>query len=262
MAENSFAATVGKFGLGAGVGFGLYWLFRNLGFGEGGGFGGGRGERDAGQGPEAPVPSPPTPLPKDTEPLLFVVLHPEGLTDFGKGPDVATRAQRDAVAQLIDLGTETLTPREIYRRAGAVIRDKTSRPLSIDELIARIKAGSRDDVRLINMGSIRSGTWTDVLDALMSAGINHWKLWEQAPADRQPSGHRPAEPPKGPKWDLYTRMRGVGNPNKDGHYLFENAGTAYWGLDRRIDGKEPPLVSGWGRGQYSASSSVGRGYYR
>lgn len=263
MADDSAAATIGKFGLGLGAGFGLYWLIRNLGFGRGGGFGGGPGDREAGQGPEAPhqAPIPAPVLPKDAEPLLFVVLHPEGVTDFGKGPDVVTRARRDAVAKRVDLGTETLTPRDIYRRAGAVIRDKSAKPLSIDELIARVKAGSRDDVRLINMGSIRSGTWDDVLDALMNAGINHWRLWEQAPADRQPSGQRPAEPPKGPKWDLYTKSTAADNPDKNGHYLFNNVGTAYWGLDRRIDGKEPPLVSGYGRGQYG-TFSVGRGHYR
>jgi hypothetical protein len=39
VAENSPAATIGKFGIGLGAGFGLYWLIRNLGYGAGGGFG-------------------------------------------------------------------------------------------------------------------------------------------------------------------------------------------------------------------------------
>lgn len=249
--NNSFASGLGKGVLGVGVGFALYFLIRNLRLGGGFGFGGEPGAREAGsEAPSVPSPRPEPPLPKDTEPLLFVVFHPEGVSDFGKGSDLATRARREAAFHRIDLGTEMVTPREIYRRAGAAIRDKAAKPLSIDEVIARAKAGGRDDVRLINLGGIRAGTWDDVLDTLMGSGINHWTLWEQAPADRQPSGSRPGEPYKGPKWDLYRKTPRSDNPDEAGHYIFEYAGTAHWGLDRRLHDKEPSRVSGNVRGYY------------
>lgn len=252
--NNSRAGAVGKGVLGIGVGFTLYFLIRNFRLGGEFGVGGGAGDHEAGRGtggPPAPAPArDPKPAPQDVEPLLFIVFHPEGRQAFGKDPDIATRARRDAVFHRIDLGTETVTPREIYRRAGAAIGNRSVKPVLIDEVIARVKAGGRDDVRLISMGSIRQGTWDDVLDALMGAGISHWKLWEQAPADRQARGHRPAEPPKGPRWDHYQKQQTSDNPTKTGHYFFDNVGTAYWNLDRRIEDKEPPRVSGNTRGQY------------
>ena len=73
MAENSSAATVGKFGVGLGVGFALYFLIRNLGFGGGFGFGGGRGERGA----EDVTP----PMPRDEQRLEFVMVGPTTLVD-------------------------------------------------------------------------------------------------------------------------------------------------------------------------------------
>lgn len=259
MAKNndSVVGDVGKGVLGIGVGFALYFLIRNFRFGGGFGIGGGAGDREEGRGTGGPsIPVGPEPLPKDVEPLLFVVFHPPGLKDTDdRAADVATRARREAAFHRIDLGTEEIRPRAIYRRAGAAITNKSLKPLSLDDVIARVKAGGRDDVRLINMGSIRSGTWGDVLDALMGGGIKHWTLWEQAPADRQPSGRRPAEPYKGPTWALHNKHHSVGNPDKKGHYLFDNVGTAYWNLDRSLDPADaPPKVSGNTRGYYGRAS--------
>ena len=136
-------------------------------------------------------------------------------------------------------------------------RDKGTPPLSLDDVIARIKAGSRDDVRLISSGSIRRGTWNDVKDGLMAAGIKHWLLWQEFPADR-----RPGEPSKPSRWDLYDKVAAVGNPDKAGHYLVANRGTAYWNLARPAGSKDPaPRVSGNARGEYGSTSRVDRGYY-
>lgn len=261
MAENSTAATIGKFGLGLGAGFGLYWLIRNLGFGAGGGFGGERGE---GTGAPTPGPSPeisaPPSIPRDEVPLLLVASHPKGATDFGKLPDPTSRARHDVVLHRLDLGTEDMALDEMYRRMGAMLRSGNVPAMSLDEAIARIKAGGRDDVRLITPGSIRQGSWDDVLDALMAAGINHWKVWKDL--------YQPHEKPypgyvwRSPHWELYGPVSAVDNPNKAGHYLVTNRGTAYWNLTQAKDGKEAPRVSGWGRGHYGANRSVGRGYYR
>lgn len=127
--------------------------------------------------------------------------------------------------------------------------------MTLDEAIARIKAGGRDDVRLMTSGAMRSGTWDDAKDALMAAGIKHWLLWEEAPADRKPGA--PAKPPR---WELFDKHDSVGNPDKKGHYLVENRGTAYWNI--KGDSDPAPRVSGNGRGHYGVSRSAGRGCYR
>ncbi len=264
MAENSSAETVSKFGVGLGVGFALYFLIRNFGFGGGFGFGGASGDGTAAPGTAAPEPSaplPPPPISRDVQPLLFVAVHPDGFKGTSKLLDPASRTRRDAIFRRIDLGTAELSPDEVYRRMSETLRrerDKGTPPISLDDLIGRVKAGGRDDVRLVTPGSIRQGTWDDVKDALMAAGIKHWLLWQELPADR-----RPGEPPKLPRWDLHDKVDAVGNPDKAGRYLVENRGTAYWNLERPAAGSNPaPRVSGNARGQYGAASRVGRSYNR
>ena len=266
--NNSAAGSIGKGVLGFDVGFALLYLLR---LGGGFGLGGRRGEEGAGRGPEVPSPAPGPPQPRDAEPLLFVVFHPEGFKERDKAPDPAERARRDAAFKQIDLGAELVEAEEIYRRAGRAIRDAATRPLSIDEVAARVKAGGRDDVRLVNMGSIRSGTWDDALMTLTDAGINHWRLWQEAPADR-----KPGSAPTAPVWDLYMLREKVtpvdptlhpqptfsrrngglvvasdtsSTANRSGQrYIWDNRGTAHWNLAG--PGREPPLVSGNDRGHY------------
>ena len=262
MAESSPAAAVGKFGLGLGVGFALYLLIRNLGFGGGDGRGDGTAATPSGPPVPAPPPTPRLPpIPRDDQPLLYVAVHPDGFKEASKLADPSSRARLDSIFRRIDLGTAELSADEVYRRMTDVLRrerDKGTPPLLLDDVIARIKAGGRDDVRLITPGSIRQGTWADVKDALMAAGIKHWLLWQEVPAD-----HRPGEPPKPSRWDLYDKVDAVGNPDKTGHYLVENRGTAYWNLGRSAGSKDPaPRVSGNARGQYGAASRIGRGCYR
>ena len=259
MAENSSAEGVVKFGLGLGVGFGLYLLIRNLGFGGGLGFGGERGDAGRGDGASAPPqpssPPMPEPLPRDEQPLLYVAIHPADFKAGSKLSDPASRARLDAVFRPIDLGTAKLSVDEVYLRMSDALRrgrDQGTPPLSLDEVIARVQAGGRDDVRLITTGNIRSGTWDDVKDALMTVGIKHWLLWKEAPADR-----KPGEAPTPSRWDLYDKVAAVGNPDKTGHYLVENRGSAFWNLSHPADVKDPaPRVSGNVRGEY------GRGHYR
>jgi hypothetical protein len=257
VADDSPAAVVAKLGLGIGVGFALYHLIRNLRFGGGFGFGGERERGDGTTGP-APSPSPPAPstpvpsIPRDDQPLLFVAIHPDGFKGASKLPDPTSRARLDVVFRRIDLGTAELSPDEVYSRMTDVLRrerDKGTPPLVLDDVIARVKAGGRDDARLISPGSVRQGTWDDAKDALMAAGIKHWLLKQEFPADR-----KPGDPPKRSRWDLYDKVAAVGNPDKAGHYLVENRGTAYWNLK-----DSAPHVSGTAgnmRGQY------GRGYGR
>lgn len=249
MARNSVAGSVGKGALGFGVGFALYFLIRNLRFGGGFGLGGGRGDEETGRGPSAPTaPSerPGPPLPKDIDPLLFVVFHPEGFkVDDQRDPDMAKRVLRNARFHRIELGAEKISPDEIYRRAGRAIADKTSRPQQLDEVIARVKAGGRDDVRLIDMGNIVQGTWDDVMGSFADSGINRWELWEEAPADR-----KPGSAPKLPVWHLYKlALRFPPNHPSGRRYTWENVGTGHWNLARPGE-KEPPRVSGNARGEY------------
>ena len=252
MARDSAVGSVGKGALGFGVGFVLYFLIRNFRFGGGFGIGEGRAERgdEAGRGPDAPVPSKPPrpstpPLPKDTDPLLFVVFHPEGFKiEDQRDPDMAKRVLRNALFQRIDLGTEKIAPEEIYRRAGRAIEDKARRPLRLDEVISRIKAGGRDDVRLIDMGNIIQGTWDDVMGSLADSGINRWELWEEVPADRKPGAA-----PKSPVWHLYKLALRFPPDHPSGRrYTWENVGTGHWNL--APSGEKEPRVSGNARGEY------------
>ena len=253
MAEESSAGGVVKFGLGLGAGFGLYFLIRNLRLGGGFGFGGSRGDGTtaAPSGPSLPETST---LPRDEQPLLYVAAHPEGFQEASKLSDPTSRARRDAIFLPIDLGTAALSSDDVYRRMTDALRssrDKATPALSLDDVVRRIKAGGRDDVRLITPGSIRQGTWDDVKDALLGAGIKHWLLWHEFPADR-----RAGEASKPSRWDLYDKVSAAGNPDKNGHYLVENRGSAYWNLGRSQD--QIPHVSGNARGQYGS----GRGYYQ
>lgn len=157
MAENSAGGSVVKFGLGLGVGFGLYLLISNLGLGGGLGFGGERG--DAGRGEAAPTPPPP--MPRDEQRLEFVMVAPTTLDN--KTP--AFRGPGD----------------KIY---------------SLDEMIARIKAGGRTDVLLKVRGDVISGPADDAEAQITQAGID---LWKPAPPplfpERQPADVNP-EPVK------------------------------------------------------------------
>lgn len=265
MADNSSAETISKFGVGVLVGGALYFLVRNLGFG-GFGFGGSAGSRDEGTagprpGPSVPpVPGPPVPIPRDARPLLYVVAEPDGLHELSKLADPTSRARVEAIFRPVELGTAELSADDVYRRMSDVLRrgrDADTPPLSIDDVIARVKAGGRDDVRLISTGAIRQGTWDDVKDALMAVGIKHWLLWQEAPADRKPG--QPAQPSR---WDLYDMFTAVGNPDKNGHYLVEKRGTAFWNLSKN---PTAPVVSGSAgnaRGHYGAVTWLGASYHR
>jgi hypothetical protein len=258
--ENSAAATVGKFGLGLGVGFGVYLLIRHLGFGGAGGAGGSGAARGPGiPRPSAPLPSPLPPLPRDAQPILLWVEPVDRLkrTPRSELSDPASRARQDVVFLVIDLGS-TQTLAELNERVRARVMEllaKRTSPMTLDEVIARIKAGGRDDVRLMTSGGILAGTWDDVKDALMAAGIKHWLLWKEFPADR-----KPGEPAKPPHWELFDKFSAVDNPNKMGHYLVEKRGTAYWNLEG--DKEASPHVAGDGDFQYGTVRGVGRGYYR
>ena len=252
MAENSAAGGVVKFGLGLGVGFGLYLLIRNFGFGGGLGLGGG-GARGEGQAPSAPGPSETPPIPQDEQPLLFWVEPSDDLKQRGersKLADPASRTRDDARFYLLDLSAVS-TADQLKKRVSELVKkvlDKELPPLSLDDVVARIKAGGRDDARLMSSGAILSGTWDDAREALLSAGIKHWLLWEERPADR-----KPGDPPKLPRWDLFDEVWQRGTP--------PSKGSAYWNLR----GTDPaPHVSGVGRGQYRTNHtiSVGRGSYR
>ena len=158
MAENSSAETVSKFGVGLGVGFALYFLIRNLGFGGGFGLGGGRGEaRDEG----APVPpSTPPPLPpmlRDEQRLEFVMVRPTTLDD----KTMAFRGPGDTI-------------------------------YSLEEMLARIKAGGRTDMTLKVRGDVISGPADNAEAAIKRAGID---LWESAPPPPFPEKQPGAKPP-------------------------------------------------------------------
>lgn len=217
MAEDRVAGILGRAALGGAVGFALFFLVTGL------------GSRERGRGRDSSL----LPLPRDAEPLLYVVVESEDAQKLPRPPDLATRARRDVRFRRLDLGAAKLLPDEIYRRMSDLLRREQGEgipPISVDDLIARVRAGGRDDVRLISTGAIRAGTRDDALNALMRAGIKNWKLWVEAPADR-----RPGQPPKPPRWDLYGEGDPVDNP----------AGTASWGL-----ALPEPRVSGDGRGHY------------
>lgn len=254
MAEGSLAEGLGKVMLGGAVGFGLYLFITGLGFG-GAGRGTGRGE---GRGETSPPPGPPMPppLPKDDRPLLYVLV--EQSPQPAIGPDPMTRSRQAAGFRRLDLGATEMSPDDLFARMTDVLRRERAAaipPISIDDLIARVKAGGRDDVRLISTGRERSGTFDDVLDALMAAGINHWKIWREAPADR-----KPGDPPKQPHWNGFRKVDAVGNPDKNGHFLVADMGSAGWNLSR-VDGAKEPRVSGNARGRYGRVD-LGRGAYR
>lgn len=260
MADNSSAETVSKFGVGVLVGGALYYLIRNLGFGGfGGSSGNGSGRDDGATGPR---PGPPVPaIPRDAQPLLYVVAEPDSLHELSKLSDPTSRARVEAIFRPIELGAAELSADEVYRRMSDVLRrgrDTGTPPLLIDDVIARIKSGGRDDVRLVSTGNIRQGTWADAKDALMAAGIKHWLLWQEAPADR-----KPGQPGQQSRWDLYDKVSAVGNPDKKGHYLVEDRGSAYWNLTKSAT--TAPAVSGSignARGQYGAVARPGARYHR
>lgn len=245
MADNSAAETLGKLTLGIGAGFGLYWLIRNFGFGDFG-LGGGPGDAhtDGGSAPSQSGPSLP-PRPRDTQPLFFW-MEPVPNKPRSKQADPIARTREDARFYLLELGPEEFTQDDLHRRLGTFAKDVVrgnGTPMSVDEVIARIKAGGRDDARLATSGATIQGTWDDAKDALMAAGIKHWLLWTEAPADR-----KPGKPPTPARWELFSKGAAADlNPDKNGHYRFEQVATAYWNL--RKD-PEPPRVSGNARGHY------------
>lgn len=257
--DDGIGSGIVKLGLGMGIGFAVYmWFGGSGGWGFGRGEGAGRGE-GRGEGPQPPQPPetlpptrPPAPaLPKDERPLLLWVVSTEGPAGKPKFPDPTSRARAEAGFRIVDLGSAELAANlwnpaqdELHKRVSEQLRrDDGTPPMSLDEVIARVKAGGRDDVRLMTSGGIRSGIFEDAKDALLAAGLKHWLLWEEAPADRKPGA-----PPKPARWDLYDKYSAVGNPDKTGHYHVENRGTAYWNLK-----DSAPHVSG---------AMVGRGYYR
>jgi hypothetical protein len=261
VARGSFAGNVGKgaLGVGVGVGFALFYFLRlGGGFGLGGsggsGGGGGRGE-GAGQAPSPTFPPgpPAPPPPKDALPLLFWVFEPADLKEMSKLPDPTSRTRVDARFLLMDLGTAEFTYDQLRARVREFLQGNyKARPaLSLDEVIARVKAGGRDDVRLMTSGGIRAGTYDDAKDALMAAGIKHWELWHEWPSDR-----KPGQPPKPALWNLYDADRAAGLfPDKNGHYYFRNMGSGFWNLRKDAS---PPTVSGDLRGYYGARAA-GRG---
>ena len=248
MAENSTAETLGKLTLGVGVGFGLYWLIRNFGFGGFGlGGGGGDARTDGGSAPSQPAPALP-PRPKDAQPLFFWMV-PVANTPRSKQLDPSARTRDDARFYLWELGADEFTQDEFQRRLGTfvtdVVRGGKGTPMSVDEVIARVKAGGRDDVRLDTSGATIQRTWDDAKDALMAAGIKHWILWKESPADR-----KPGKPPTPARWELFDKGTAVDlNPTKNGHYYVDRVGTAYWNLRKDL----APHVSGNTRGCYGRS---------
>lgn len=233
---------IGKVVLGGAVGFALFLLGTSWGT---------RG-RGIGGGEEAPSPPRPIPIPaptprstsKDKEPLLYVVVESE---DVGKPPastDVATRARSNVRFRRLDTDAK-VAPAEIRRRMAELLQREEKDgipPISVDEVIMRVQAGGRDDVRLINTGQIRARTMNDARDALMSAGIKHWILWEEAPADREPG--KPTSPPR---WELFDKDSAVTNPDNRGHYLFQTIRSAL------LPEESKPQISGEGRGYYGRS---------
>lgn len=155
MANNSPAASVGKFGLGAGVGFALYLLISGLGLGRGRGEGRGKGREPPSEPPRpkedeesaasTPTPTPPKPTPprpKDLERLTFVMTQP--------------------------LAAEPFNPMSFLLRA-------ENRTYSLGGMIARVKAGGRSDVALKIRGDTRTGSGDEALAFLKESGIEVWE---------------------------------------------------------------------------------------
>lgn len=167
MANNSPAAAVGKFGLGAGVGFALYLLIRNLSFGGGFRFGGERGEtRDEG------APAQPPSMPRDEQRLTFVMMRPTTLDD----------------------------KTAVFRGPGDTI-------YSLEEMIARIKAGGRADMILRIRGDVITGPAHAAEAAIKSAGIDIWKPAREKPPAPVVSGN--ARGQYGARYAV-SRRRGYG----------------------------------------------------
>jgi len=246
---------VAKFGLGIGAGLGLYWLITHVGFGGSGPGGGGLGTADGrAEGKPQPQPPAPTPLSKDDLPLLFWVEAP---TVRSKLSD-PSRAQADASFHLVDLGAAEVPGDQLRQRiVEALSRAKAKPPLRLDAMIARVRAGGRDDVRLMTSGGTIHGIWDDVKDALMTAGIKHWLLREEFPSDRKPGAA-----PKPPHWELFGKGAPDLNPDKNGHYHVELKSLSFWNVAKMLD-KLAPHVSGYGdRGHYAITwPERGRGYY-
>ena len=149
MAESSPAETVSKFGVGLGLGFALYFLIRNLRLGGGFGFGG-EGDVARGEGAPAPpsTPPPPPPMPRDEQRLTFVMVRPTT-------PDDKTMA---------------------FRGPGDKI-------YSLEEMLARIKAGGRTDMILKIRGDVITGPAHNAEAQIKKAGI---EIWKPAPTSKKP----------------------------------------------------------------------------
>jgi hypothetical protein len=144
--EYPVASAIGRFGISAGIGFALYLIITGLGFGVGGGRGSGEG-RGEGRG-EAP---PPPPVPKDELRLEFAMFHP--------------------------------TPEE-HPRIPMGFRGPGAKMYSLEEMIARVKAGGRADVALTIMGDVRHGSVVEARAHIKQAGI---EIWEESTSARIPS---------------------------------------------------------------------------
>lgn len=241
MAKDAFAGLAGF-----GVGLGLYFLFRNLG-------------RD---GAGLRLPAPPSSIPlasKDEFPLLFWMFNPADFNGLSKLADPLSRARINARFLQIDLGKEELTlPALRARVADRLRRDpdyKSSPSETIDDVILRVKAGGRDDVRLMTSQATVSGTWADVKDALRAAGIRHWELGKEAPVDRDEGAFL-----RSPHWNLFDKGKAPDlNPDKKGHYRFEPVGTAYWNLVP--EASHVSQVSGFAGGRFRNRGHFRRGRY-
>jgi hypothetical protein len=135
--DDTFAEGFGKLALGAGVGFGLYLLVTALGFGgRGRGRGGARREEERTPETSARPPSVPPPArPRDAARLTF--------TMFEGDPAV-------------------------FRFSGT---GESSPPFSVDELIARVRAGGRSDVNLHIRGTVVQHAADEALARLKAAKI-------------------------------------------------------------------------------------------
>ena len=147
------SAAGGVVKFGLGLGVGFGLYLLISNLGLGGGLGFGGERGDAGRG-EA---TPPPPMPRDEQRLEFVMVAPTTLDN--KTP--AFRGPGD----------------KIY---------------SLDEMIARIKAGGRTDVLLKVRGDVISGPADDAETQIKQAGIDLWKpappplFPEQQPTDVKP----------------------------------------------------------------------------
>lgn len=168
MAENSSAETVGKFGVGLGVGFALYFLIRNLGLGGGFGAGGGRGD-DRGRGEDG---------------------QGEQTTrerEEREAREVREREQLEQIARTEIERMKQLTPPSIPPDSKRLLfhvksgREKSGPLLllggrggqtyPLDVAIARVKLGKRNDVELLLPGDTRQGDIDTVLEGFRRAGI-------------------------------------------------------------------------------------------